>query len=394
MGPAASAPAGKRHLAVADTRLGIILGHAEGGVEGFARRHHAVNICTLAGQDIGQDLRRRIIGRIGTRHAIGDEAQDVRQIAVEGEGFRLDRGKIDRRVLRHRMVGNVAKQLLDLGDGRGWIHIADDHQDGIAGGVPLLVKVAQHGAGGGVEGRPGAQGIVRVGRARKHIGIQAIDEFVSGIGEVAGHLLFDRASFVGPLCFGIVDAAQAGGLGVEGNVQVGGGNGGVELGDVLLGIGIVAAAQLGVDGGGLIGSHAGAAAKGHVFLGMGRSREAGWRLISTDLEVQLHRDHGRQRVAHDDDLQAVGEGGTGHVAGVRGMDTRRKRGEQEKQGQQGFELQFDLSKANSRRWLPVFHGLAMPDYRDDHSSGITSTPTFRLCLAPPSKTPRMGLTSL
>ena len=136
---------------------------------------------------------------------------------------------------------------------------------------------------------------------------------------------------------------------MERNVQVRGGNGGEVLGDVLLRVGIVPAAQLGVDGGGLIRGHAGAAAKGHVFFGVGRSREAGRRLIPADLEVQLHRDHGRKRVAHDDHLQAVGERGAGHVAGVRGMDTRRKRGEQEKRRQQSFELQFDLSKANSRR---------------------------------------------
>ena len=96
------------------------------------------------------------------------------------------------------MVGDIAVQLLDLGDGRGRIDIAYDHQDGISRRVPLLVKVMQHGAGGGIEGSPGAQGIVGIRRAGKHVFVQAIEKLLRGVGKVAGDLLFDRASFVGP----------------------------------------------------------------------------------------------------------------------------------------------------------------------------------------------------
>ena len=81
---------------------------------------------------------------------------------------------------------------------------------------------------------------MRVGRAGENIVVQAIDEFVGGVGEVAGDFLLDSAAFVGPLVLGIVDAAQAGGLGLEGDVKVGGGDGGKVLRDVLLGVGIVA----------------------------------------------------------------------------------------------------------------------------------------------------------
>ncbi len=158
--------------------------------------------------------------------------------------------------------------------------------------------------------------------------------FVSGIGEVAGYFLFDGASFVGPLCFGVIDAAQAGGLRLQGHIQVGGGNGGEVLGDILLGVGIVPAAQLGVDGGGLIGGHAGAAAKGHVFFGVGRAGKAGRGFVSADFEVQLHRDHGRQRIAHDDYLQTVGKGGAGDVAGIRSV--AHDRAESRKAEQQSF----------------------------------------------------------
>jgi hypothetical protein len=116
---------------------------------------------------------------------------------------------------------------------------------------------------------------MRIRGAGKHVCVQAIDKFVGGIGEVAGYLLFDRASFVRPLLFGVVYAAQAGGLGLESHVKIGGGNGGEILGDILLRIGIVPAAQLGVDGGGLIRGHAGAAAKCHVLLSMGRPGKPG-----------------------------------------------------------------------------------------------------------------------
>ena len=170
--------------------------------------------------------------------------------------------------------------------------------------------------------------------------VQAIDELVGGIGEVAGYFLFDGASFVGPLFFGVIDAAQAGGLRLQGHVQVGGGNGGEVLGDILLGVGIVPAAQLGVDGGGLIRGHAGAAAKGHVFLGVGRAWEAGRRLISADLEVQLDRDHGRQRIAHDDHLQTVGKGGAGDVTGIRSISTGAKRKQEKRAAELLTSIRF------------------------------------------------------
>ena len=127
------------------------------------------------------------------------------------------------------MVRNVAKELLDLGDGGGRIHVAHDHQDGVARGVPLLVKVAEHGAGGGVEGRPRAQRIMRIRGTGKHVAIQAIDEFVGGVGEVAGYLLFDGAALMGPLCFGIIHTAQAGGLRLQRHIQIGGGHGGEDI---------------------------------------------------------------------------------------------------------------------------------------------------------------------
>jgi hypothetical protein len=225
------------------------------------------------------------------------------------------------------VVGNVPVELFDLGYGDSRIDVADNYQDGVAGGVPLLVKGLEHGAGGGIERGPGAEGIVRVGCSGEHIAVQTVNELVGGIGEVAGYFLLDGAPFVGPLFFGVIDATQAGCLGLQCYVEVGGGHGGEVLGDILLGVGIVAATQLGVDGGCLIGGHAGAAAEGHVFLSVSRAGEAGRGFVSTNFEVQLHRDDGRQGAVHNDYLQTVGKSGAGDVAGIRSM--QREHGEQE-----------------------------------------------------------------
>ncbi len=110
-----------------------------------------------------------VIRRVGARHTVGDKAQHVGKIAVQGKCLRLDRSEIHGGVLGHRVVGNVTVQLLDLGQGGNRLHVTDDDQDGVAGRVPLLVKVLQRGAGGGVEGRPSAQGIVRIRSAGKHV---------------------------------------------------------------------------------------------------------------------------------------------------------------------------------------------------------------------------------
>ncbi len=124
---------------------------------------------------------------------------------------------------------------------------------------------------------------------------------------------------------------------LESNIKIRGGYGGEILGDVLLRIGIIPAAELGIDGGGLVGGHARAAAKCHVLLGMGGAREAGGRLIAADVKIQLDGRHRSQRIAHDDDLQAIGQRGSRDRAGA-GSGVRKggAGGKEEQQRQQGF----------------------------------------------------------
>ncbi len=90
--------------------------------------------------------------------------------------------------------------------------IADHNQDSVRWCVPLVVKVLEHRASCRVEGALGAQGIVRVGRAREHIFIETADKFVRGIGKIARDFLLDCASFLVPLLIRVIDAAQAGSL--------------------------------------------------------------------------------------------------------------------------------------------------------------------------------------
>ena len=118
------------------------------------------------------------------------------------------------------MAGDIAKPLPNLRHCRDRIHISHDHHDRVAGRVPLLVEVLEHLARGGVEGGLCAQGIVRIGSAREHILVEPVDEFVSGIRQVARHFLFDRATFLRPLLLRVVDPMQASGLRLQSNVKI------------------------------------------------------------------------------------------------------------------------------------------------------------------------------
>jgi hypothetical protein len=118
---------------------------------------------------------------------------------------------------------------------------------------------------------------------------------------------------------------------LQGDVEIGRGYGGEVLGDVLLRVRVVAAAELRVDRRGLIGGHAGAAAKGHVLFCVRRAGEAGRGFVAANFEVEFHRHDGRQRIAHDHHLQAVCERGAGDVTGVRGIARERGGGKHEQQ---------------------------------------------------------------
>ena len=276
---------------VADAGLGMALRQAELRRQRLAGRDHSVQVGALAGQHIGQNLAGRVIRRTGSRQPIGDKAEKVGKIAVERELLRLDRLQIDGRPRGQGVAGHIAELPLNLGQRRGRVHIAHHHQDGVAWRVPLLVKILEHLARGGVERALRAQRIVGVGSTHEHILIQAIHEFVGGVGEVARHLLLDGAALRQPLLLGVVDAVQAGRLRFERHVQVGRWHGGKVLGNVLLRVGVVFASQLRINRRRLIGRHARAAAKGHVLLRVGHARKSRRRLVAAHQKIRLHGDH-------------------------------------------------------------------------------------------------------
>ena len=149
---------------------------------------------------------------------------------------------------RHVMPRDSAVEALHSGENTLGIHIAGYYQNRVVGRIPGAVELLQHRSRGGVERCFGSQRIVRIGRAGEHVGIQPRDELVSCIGQVAGHFLLDRASFLCPLALRILRARQAGGVHVEHHVQILRRHGSEILGNGLLCVGVIHASQLGVEG--------------------------------------------------------------------------------------------------------------------------------------------------
>ena len=95
--------------------------------------------------------------------------------------------------------------------------------------------------------------IVRVRRAGEQVFVEARQEFVGRLGEIARDLLLDRALLVRPLRLRVVDVLHARGIEPQRDVEVGGGHGREVLRDVLLRVGVAVAAELREDRGRLIG---------------------------------------------------------------------------------------------------------------------------------------------
>jgi len=134
-----------------------------------------------------------------------------------------------------------------------------------------------------------------------------MDELVGRVGEVARYFLFNCTFFLGPFLIGVVDAAKARGLRLQRNIKVRCWDGRIVLGDVLLGVRIVFAAELRVDGGRLIGAHPRASAKSHVFLGVGHAWKAGGGFISANEEIGLNGDHRCEGIADNDHMHSVSQ---------------------------------------------------------------------------------------
>ena len=99
--------------------------------------------------------------------------------------------------------------------------------------------------------------------------------------------------------------------------------------------GATEAAELRVDGRDLIGRDAGAPSERHVLLRVRHSGKAGRRFVGADQVVLLHGHDGRQRIADDDNAQAVGKRRAGDVVAGGGLRGGCRRNRRQKEGECG-----------------------------------------------------------
>ena len=143
-------------------------------------------------------------------------------------------------------------QLLDSGKGRRRVDVARDHQNRVVRRVPILIELLEHGAGGRIERRLRAQRVVRVRRAGEEILVEARNEFVGRIRQVARNLLLNRSALFRPLLLGVLDVLHAGRIQPQRDFQILRRHGDEILSDGLLRIRVLAAAQFRIDRGDLI----------------------------------------------------------------------------------------------------------------------------------------------
>ena len=218
------------------------------------------------------------------------------------------RGKFRRR--------DAAENFLHLRQRLRRFHVADDDEDGVVGHIPGVVEFSKHGIGGLVEGRPRAQSGLIVRRAFEHGRQQFHVEDIFGIGQILRDFLFDGAALLVPKCFVRQKVPHPGGLDVQGDVQILGGRGEKILRDRVLRVGVEIAAHGRRNVRQLVRRQSRAAAKHHVLGGVGRAGKVGGAFVRTDAVIDHRGDHRRERVADNDDLQAVREGGAQHILAV------------------------------------------------------------------------------
>ena len=80
------------------------------------------------------------------------------------------------------MAGDISKHMLYLRQRRSRIDVADNHENCVAGRVPLTVEVLEHLPGCLIERILRTQRIMRIRRAGKHVFIQPAHKLVSRIG--------------------------------------------------------------------------------------------------------------------------------------------------------------------------------------------------------------------
>ncbi len=161
-----------------------------------------------------------------------------------------------------------------------------------------------------------------IDRALEHGTESLLVENVKRIRNVRGDFLLDGAALLVPQRRGVIDAAHAQRLDVQGDVEILGRDREKILRHGELRVRIEIAAHGGGDFRELVGGKAGVAAEHHVLFGMGHAWEAGGGFVGANLVIHNRGDDGRELVAHNDHLKAVGERGAQDVGGFRGRRGR------------------------------------------------------------------------
>lgn len=139
--------------------------------------------------------------------------------------------------------------------------------------------------------------------------------------EILRDLLVDGAALLLPQRLRVEDAAHANGFDVQGDVEVLRGDGEVILRGGLLGLGVEFSAHGRDEGRELGRREPGAPSKHHVLLRVRGARKPGGRLVRAGQVIGFGRYHRRERIADDDDAQAVLQGGSryGRLRGGKGL---------------------------------------------------------------------------
>ena len=294
---------------IANIGLGLVV---EFRHQGPPRRHQPIQRAALAGDDVRQDVGRREVAALQSRHRVGQNRQADREIGRQPQRLRLHPPDRDRFMRRQFVARDVAECILHQRQRCLRSDVAGDHQHRVVGRVPAVVEAAQQRRVRLVEGGAGAERVVLVRRAREHDRLQFRKEIIEWAGQIAGDLLLDRPAFQRPVVLIEGQPAHPSRLDPERDTQVGGRHGVEILRHGLGGVGVERAAEQRADLAELVAVETAAAAEHHMLQRVRGAREAGGGIVGADEVVDLRRDHRREPVRHDHHLQPVRQRGAQH----------------------------------------------------------------------------------
>ena len=357
----------------------------EAGKKRLARHAHGKQVAALGPQRLRQHHGGRIVLVAQTRHAPGPQHQADRVISGQLHGMRRHLPEPESRPFRNRLARYVTEQRLHLGQRGLRIDIACNHQDGVVGCIPAVMKGLQGLGRGLVERGARAQSGMRIGRALEHALPQLGEELVAGIGVVARHFLLDRATLLFPIPGIHVHATHADGMNFQRHVKIRRGHGKEILGYAFGRVGIEITAHVGGNRAELVLAQARAAAEHHVLDRMRGTGKTFRHFVGTGQIVHLRGHHRRQRVAHDHDTQTIIQGRAGDTAGDGFGDRRDGAAKSHQRGQSG---------QNREPALLCHHFTPLPHQATPNASAENGRPSGKsVCMHGLDETEPVGIKS-